>query len=103
MFVLTEEIKTQIATFQSWSKSLKPSHGIKPINPWPDLIKQMVNSISDITIGWGSHDVICIDFIEGDYIGDFFDHLLERYEVGAMDAQDIIDALKPFKTVKQLY
>ena len=105
MFQLTQEVQDQITLHAKWQNSFCAGQVYpEPVNPWPALLEEMCKAVEDVELGWGALDEMCIDYIE-QFINDneFYDHIRHRYQVGAIDAQTVVEQLKPFCVLRNFY
>ncbi|AUR85962.1 hypothetical protein NVP1081O_227 [Vibrio phage 1.081.O._10N.286.52.C2] len=96
---ITPEMQTSLAVYNDWinrgcfnRQQTEP----EPENLWPEIIAEMVAAMPA-----HSHaQEICIDYVDSDYTGDFYDHL-RGYGLSSFEAHDFIVALKPFAILRQ--
>ena len=103
MFTLTQELRDAIVAYDKFCEEFRVGNvQPEPANPWPELLAEMVKAISSVEISSGHPEELCIEYIES-YADDnsFYDHIRARYNVGAIDAQSIVEELKPFSALRQ--
>ena len=103
MFTLTQELRDAIVAHDKFREAFRAGNvQPEPANPWPELLAEMVKAISSVEISSGHPEELCIEYIEN-YADDnsFYDHIRARYNVGAIDAQSIVEELKPFSALRQ--
>lgn len=103
MFTLTQELRDAIVAYDKFCEAFRVGNvQPEPLNPWPQILEEMVKAISSVEISSGHPEELCIEYIES-YADDnsFYDHIRARYNVGAIDAQSIVEELKPFGALRQ--
>ena len=103
MFTLTQELRDAIVAHDKFREAFRAGNvQPEPANPWPELLAEMVKAISSVEISSGHPEELCIEYIVS-YADDnsFYDHIRARYNVGAIDAQSIVEELKPFAGLRQ--
>lgn len=103
MFTLTQELRDAIVAHDKFREAFRAGNvEPEPANPWPELLAEMTTAISSVEISSGHPEELCIEYIER-FIDDnsFYDHIRARYNVGAIDAQSIVEELKSFSALRQ--
>ena len=103
MFTLTQELHDTIVAYDKFLEAFRVGNvQPEPVNPWPQILEEMAKAISSVEISSGHPEELCIEYIES-YADDnsFYDHIRARYNVGAIDAQSIVEELKPFAGLRQ--
>lgn len=100
MFTITPELHTLIINHTDWMRDnySKKVKSPEPVNPWPGIAEQCRQAISDIKLGWGNYDEVCVDYLQDELS---YDTLRTRYKVGALDSQEILDRLEQFKVLHE--
>lgn len=103
MFKMTQELHDTIVAYDKFCEAFRAGNvQPEPVNPWPQILEEMAKAISSVEISSGHPEELCIEYIES-YADDnsFYDHIRARYNVGAIDAQSIVEELKPFSALRQ--
>ena len=100
--IISQNTIVSVSNFEAARKAALTGGDFNLESPWHEVLADMVKAANEAGFSSDRLEEIAIDYLDSfSDDNEFYDHIRARYNVGAMDAQTIVDAFKPARVLRQ--